>query len=178
MECALRPARPRRPALRESLRSRAGTRGAPRGRPTSRRGSGAEAASAPSPGGPPGGGVWRGASEGEGASFCLRGRCAARLRARAGGPICSALRGHGRQLRGEQRGGSGCAPSFKGFPGYAARTGCGGWGGDWFPGPPPTPPPPEEDVSASLLPGWLHTFFESPSSPKSSRDTPEVFQLS
>lgn len=177
MECALGPARPRRPALRESLRSRAGARGAPRGRPTSRRGSGAEAASAPSPGGPAGGGVWRGASEGEGASFCLRGRCAARLRARAGGPICSALRGHGRQLRGEQRGGSRCAPSFKGFPGCAARTGCGGWGGDWFPGPPPTPPPQRKTFLLLCSQGG----FTRPSSPlrapKSSRDTPEVFQL-
>ena len=149
VESALGPARPRRPALRESLRSWAGVT---RSRPTLRRGSGAEAAGVPFPG-PAGGGVWRGASEGEGASFCLRGRCAARLRARAGAGLgdTSALRSAGA--------GGGCAPSFKGLLGRAAppAPAAGGGVGIGFPGPLPPPAP-----RTTVLPLSSQSGFEPP----------------
>ena len=181
VEGALGPARPRRPALRESLRSRAGARGAPRGRPTSRRGGGAEAASAPSHGGPAGGGVWRGASQGKGASFCLRGRCAARLRARAGG------RGPGRgphlfRAPRARAAASGRAarwwrlrPELQRVPGprHPHRLRGVGWGLVSRPSSHPSPPPPEEDVPASLLPEWLHVIFRVPFEPPKVLVTPQ-----
>ena len=137
-----------------------------RRRPSLWRGSSAGAAGAPFPGGPAGGGVWRGASEGEGASFCLRGRCAARLRARAGARLgdTSALRSAGA--------GGGCAPSFKGLPGPAAppAPAAGGGVGIGFPGPLPPLLPPQDDGPAPLLPKWLRA-------PQSPRDTLEVSHL-